>query len=86
MKLWLLRANDGLPKDEDPWEPWYDKNFGFIVRAASEEDARAITSANSRGDEMRKAHDAWTNPRYSTCLELTADGEAEVIMSDFNAA
>jgi hypothetical protein len=22
----------------------------------------------------------------STCLELTADGEAEVIMSDFNAA
>ena len=42
MKLWLLRPREDLPYDKDPWEPWYDKAFGFVVRAETEERARAI--------------------------------------------
>lgn len=36
MKIWLLRPIDGC----DEWNPWYDKAFGFVVRAAREQEAR----------------------------------------------
>lgn len=37
MRLWELRPID---KDSGPWEPWYDKAFGFVVRADTEAQAR----------------------------------------------
>lgn len=36
MKIWLLRPIDGC----DEWNPWYDKAFGFVVCANSEQEAR----------------------------------------------
>lgn len=84
MKLWLLRPVE----DNALWEPWYDKAFGFVVRAETEEEARALAQAGG-GDEagwFRKSFPAWTDPANSTCVELTSDGDAQVIIRDFALA
>lgn len=81
MKLWILRP----AKESLLWNPWYDKAFGFVIRAETEEDARRIAQENA-GDETRYNAPAWTDPVNSTCIELTADGPEEEIMRDFAAA
>jgi hypothetical protein len=43
MKLWLLRPKEG----RSHWEPWYDKAFGFVVRANSETEARKLASGDA---------------------------------------
>jgi hypothetical protein len=87
MKLWLLRPVDGLEDDDNPWMPWYDKAF---VRAKTEADARELAHA-AGGDENRgeflnsktsNTTEPWRNAAYSTCVELTAKGPAEVVMAD----
>lgn len=85
MKLWILR-----PKPRSKlWEPWYDKAFGFVVRAETKEQARALAQAEG-GDEINhpvyRGTPAWTDAKHSTCEELTANGSAEVVMQDFHAA
>ena len=82
MKLWLLKPSHLLPDDENPWEPWYDKAFGFVVRAETEEDARNYAAEYS-GDE---GVPSWTNPALSTCVELTVNGNTEVILREFRSA
>ncbi len=86
MKLWILRPVDG----DAFWEPWYDKCFGFIVRAETETKARALAQTCG-GDEKRdhpypKTRPAWTSPKHSTCTELMPEGVTEVVMNDFHAA
>lgn len=94
MKLWLLRPIDGLKIDDNPWEPWYDKAFGFVVRAATEEEARALAHAEA-GNENRgtfidrkiaNTHQPWMDAKYSTCVELLTEGAPEVVMKDFASA
>lgn len=80
MRLWLLRPNKGLT--EDPWEPWYDKTFGFVIRAATEGEARSI-AANESSNETSNA---WLNSAYSSCVVLETDGEAGIIIRDFARA
>lgn len=95
MKLWLLQAKDGkLPNDDNPWEPWYDKAFGHVVRAETEEAAREIAHENAgdenRGEFMRKeiakTKQPWKDQKYSTCVELTAEGTRGLVLTDFHAA
>lgn len=88
MKLWLLRPNP----ESTLWETWYDKAFGFVVRAETAEQARALAQQEC-GDEgyvpgsgWSDRIDAWTNPDHSSCNELTPDGEAEIVIRDFHAA
>jgi hypothetical protein len=87
MKLWLLRP---VPEDS-LWKPWYDKSFGFVVRAETESHARKIAEENA-GDENRQLGDAntercaWLNATHSTCVELTPDGEPGLIIVDFASA
>jgi hypothetical protein len=92
--LWILRPIRPLAKGDDPWEPWYDKCFGFVVRADSEEAARAFADAKA-GDENRgkflnrktaNTSNPWLDRKYSTCEPLTEDGEAGVIMEDVASA
>lgn len=94
MKLWILKPVENLPKGDDPWAPWYDKAFGFVVRAGTEEEARKFAHEDA-GDENRgmflgrkttETNSPWLDAKYSTCTELTADGEAGVVMQDFHAA
>lgn len=80
-KLWLLRPIEDLPKG-NPWDPWFDRAFGFVVRAETEKDARFIAGKDS-GDEM---HSSWHDASLSTCVELSAEGEPCVIIRDFAAA
>jgi hypothetical protein len=75
MKIWLLRPIDG---SSAPWLQYFDCMFGFVVRAESEDKARSL-AASKCGDE---GPDAWLSGRNSTCVELLADGPAEVIMED----
>ena len=83
MKLWLLRPIEG----DALWSPWYDKAFGFVVRAKCEADARLLAH-RAGGDEVRKKDkdkSAWS-AEHSTCVELTAKGEVGIIIKDFAAA
>jgi hypothetical protein len=82
MKLWTLRPNASPGRSEwGPWDPWYDKAFGFVIRAETEERARSL--ANERcGDEKK----VWTDPALATCVELLPHGAEEEIMRDFWSA
>ena len=95
MQLWILRPVETRPQGDDPWEPWYDCAFGFVVRAETETSARALVEEQA-GDEKHNGFDlekrkynltrAWLDGKYSTCVPLIAEGSEEVIMQDFHAA
>ena len=90
MKLWLLRPKDGSPH----WDKWYDKAFGFVVRAETEQRARELAAdeagaedwseSSSRDDEHQ--HNPWLISGCSTCEELSAGGSEEVVVRDFASA
>ncbi|MHC4620581.1 MAG: hypothetical protein ACYTEQ_22770 [Planctomycetota bacterium] len=83
MKLWLLRPHEDLPDDNNPWEPWYDKCFGMVVRAATENEARAMAQGvDESGDYEEDMRGAWLDSTLSTCTELTAEGEPGVVIRD----
>jgi hypothetical protein len=84
MKLWLLRPVDG----DELWEPWFDKTFGFVVRAETEEQARAIatTAAGNEDYAGRLRTNAWVDSAHSSCIELTPDGESGIVIQDVHSA
>ena len=92
MMLWLLRPIEPRP---NLWKPWYDKSFGFVVRASTEEEARHIAQANG-GDEIgptfftdgtqSEGPRAWLDAQYSSCVPLINDGKPALIIRDFWAA
>ena len=86
MLLWLLRPCESVvnlrSRADNPWEPWYDATFGFVVRAATEERAREIAELSSGAE--RKG--AWLDSRYSTCEVLTADGAEGLVIEDNHQA
>ena len=73
MKLWLVERTD-------EWD--YDQYSGFVIRADSEETARAL--ANEKGGWPGR-YTSWTAPSNIRCVELTADGEAGIILHSFHA-
>lgn len=73
MKLYLLRRRD-------EWSIGYDEYQGFVVRAHSEYEARAI--ANSQhADEGQ----IWSSARHVSCTVLTNSGDPGVVLASFNA-
>jgi len=91
LKVYELRAIENLPLNDNPWKPWYDKNFGFIIRAENEKEAREIANKNA-GDENRVeflnsktagTKTPWLDDKYSTCSEISNNGEKGLIMQDF---
>ena len=95
MKLWLLKPqwrfeNNEVPRDENPWKPWYDKAFGFVVRAETASEARAFADEQT-GDESREIAETssirpWLSDKYTSCEELTAVGEVGIVLQDFKSA
>lgn len=81
MKLWILKPVEPLPA---MWIPWYDKVFGFVVRASNEEEARII-AADLAGDEDRDIN-PWLYSKYATCEELLPEGKAGPILIDTRSA
>jgi hypothetical protein len=84
MKLWLLRPiYDGKGS---AWDPWYDKAFGFVVRAEDELKARKLASANGGDENRKKGKRPWLDPKQSACVELTLDGGPGVVIADCHSA
>lgn len=93
-RLWVLKPRaDVLARDEHPWEPWFDKVFGLVVRAGSEAEARALAQAHAGheglgiyralGEEEEElAIDVWLDSAYTSCEVLEPAGHAEVIVVD----
>ncbi len=81
-KLWLLRPVEGLPKDDNPWHPWCDKAHGFVIRTETEEEARKMANEDGK-PEVGPQGDPWLDAKYSSCVELTPEGEAGVIICDY---
>jgi hypothetical protein len=83
MKLWILK-----PTKEGDKKTTYDCHDGFVVRARTEEEARALAD-NTRGDEAprvdNKGRRFWVSPELSTCEELGKRGEPGVVLGSFNA-
>ena len=90
MRLWLLRP---IEENSEAWSPWYNKSFGFVIRAKTEERAREIAN-NAGGDETGKINndiyrvggDLWLDSKQSTCIKLNNIGEEELIIRDFASA
>ena len=84
INFYLLRPVENLG-DDNPWNPWYDKSFGFLIKAENELEARQL--ADSRGgDENRHANHPWLDEKYSTCVDLNEVEVTGIIMSDFRSA
>ena len=90
MKLWILKP---VNSEEGFWDPWYDKAFGFVVRAETQAEARDVAQANGwgeihdhYGEEGQVTRPAWTDCKHSTCEELLPDGEPGLIMKDTHSA
>jgi len=93
MQLYLLRPKPRAPGD-DPWKPWYDKCFGFVIAAESVADARQLAH-KSAGDENRgnflgkmiaNTQSPWLDEKYTSCRVLQPSETPEVIIRDFHAA
>jgi len=89
MKIWILRPILTSGVQDTPWEGVYDMNFGFIIRAETEEQARIAAQSNASDEaysfSSREVINCWMNPIQSTCIELSYDGPMEIIMRDFHA-
>lgn len=82
-KLWLLRGGSDMANRADgPWDPWYDKTFGMVVRAKDEQEARALAARSC----AYEGEDAWLDSQFSTCVELPKKGESGVILVDHRSA
>lgn len=57
----------------------WDEANSFVIRAPSSKKAREIAARN-KGNE---SEDNWTNPKRSSCTEISESGDSTVICSDF---
>jgi len=69
MKLFLL-TRDG----------WYDEIHGMLIRARSEDRARALSNIQS-ADEGK----IWTDMKKVDCQIVNVNGDEEIILIDFHA-
>lgn len=92
MKLWLLRPIE--KEGDNPWWSEYDCVFGFVIRAVTEEEARIIAQQNGADETLTERGESrfgksdtfpWREPQYSQCVELTTEGVAGIIITDFKA-
>lgn len=94
MKLWLLRpvgwdGHHWVHRDrEHPWGDWSDRVGGFVVRAETERAAREL-AAEDAGEEqfavpvhlrVKRIPSPWQDSELTSCIELTPDGPAGVVM------
>ena len=81
--LFLLKpTEDSRLRSDSPWDPWYDKAFAFVVRAADESEARELASEDC-GDEGREV---WLDSTITSCDVLDSNGPSHVICRDYASA
>ena len=57
----------------------YNSNYGHVIRAKSEEQARIMAASNC-GDEGR---DVWMDRELTKCTVLSHDGDTKFIMTEY---
>ena len=91
MELYLLEPkdkykNDEVDNKENPWSPWYDKTFGFVIAAESEKEARKI--ADKRNHKWYSSHGSkhyeglWLDDNYAKCINLKNINDKGIVLSD----
>lgn len=85
-KIWLLTPNN-KPFKLDPWWRVWDRAFGFVVSAESEEKARLIADSGAgfenttlEGNDIKP----WLNAHYTSCVELLPGHREGMVIRDFN--
>jgi len=73
MKLFELRPQKNLSKNDNPWKDM-DCYYGFVIRAETECDARAFANKTSSDENIQSTKNPWLHEKYSTCRELKNDG------------
>lgn len=76
LRLWLVRRVGGTP---------YDAFRGFVIRAADEGAARRIASECNPRFGAPDMDELWLSGEKATCVELSAVGDEDIILSDFRA-
>lgn len=83
MKLWLLKPLvDGAFALELVRFP-YDLYEGFVIRAETEDEARALAHQQTLGNEG-EISGVWLDRTQTDCIELTPHGDPCVILSDYH--
>lgn len=77
MKLWLIE------RTADHGGEW-DIFLGFVVRAETEQAARQLAAENSVGWHPTPDAD-WLDSAWASCVEVSAEGDAGVILDSFKA-
>ena len=77
MRLWILKPVDD---SSAPWLPYFDRMFGFVIRARTEDAARGVAASNCGAE----GPDAWLSSKLSTCVEVLAEGSEGVILDNYN--
>lgn len=85
MKIYELRPIGNLDPKDDPWNPWYDKCFGFVIVANNEQEARLLAHKNAC-DENTNNKTPWLHKKYSTCIEVESIGLPRVVIKDVDHA
>lgn len=77
------RAHNYDPNEHNPWEPQYDKAFGFVVAAEDELSARILCNGDA-GDEGK----IWTDVDRVNCIALAHNAWFEdcIFVRDFRSA
>lgn len=88
MKFWRLAPRHDMlwwcVDGKDPWSPYRERAFGFVVRAEDAEAARWLAhQAGGLENETVDGVAPWLDANYSTCEELRDDGNAEVLLVNF---
>lgn len=90
MKLFILRPDyPNIKEGDNPWNPEWDKTFGYVIRAENEAKARKMANRLSKYEFDKKDYKGYEHPflyeKYTTCEELLPEGKAELIINDFRA-
>ena len=78
-RLYILKPRN---PEVYPWDPWYDKAFGFVVCAHDAKEARLFASQQC-GDEDS---DCWLDPKLSSCKILNNKHKLGVVLRDYASA
>lgn len=77
-KLWILESRGGLKPRQDPWRGYLNQTYCMVIRAETEEDARAIATEHAHSEGGK----AWADHKLSSCKELLPSGEPGIVVRE----
>jgi len=84
MKVWILKPKNDLDFYDSPWSQWFNKIFTFVIRAEDEKSARELANRYS-GKERTCIVKPWLDDKYSECIEVSTEGNSEILHFDMHS-